>query len=278
VPIPNTYLIGLDINQVPAFKNNDYQDLVFLLSNVAPATPQGPVLSGSSSVDLTTATVGANCAVTGFDGVLDNACVQGNLHASGAGLSITSGPGQLATNNQQNALYRSFDATRGAFTVTARVAGGISSLSADFQQIGAFFGTDQNNFVKIEIEHNGANSPHMTMFFRQSGGAGQSVTTITPAGLATASTVDLVIKGNTNFPDPLPFGDTFGVSGYPLDPVAVYYSIDGGPLTQLGTVTLYPANLPAFFSRSAKAGILDSNSGTPNSFTATFSRFTLASG
>ena len=123
VPIPNTYIIGLDINRVPAFKNNDFQDLVFVLSNVAPATPQGPVLSGTSSVDLTTASVGANCAVSGFDGVLDNACVQGNLHASGAGLAITSTPGQLATNNQQNALYRTFDATRGAFTVTARVVG-----------------------------------------------------------------------------------------------------------------------------------------------------------
>ena len=63
-------------------------------------------------------------------------------------------------------------------------------------------------------------------------------------------------------PDPLPFGDTFGVSGYPLDQLGVYYSLDGGPLTQVGTTFEYPANIPGFFSRSAKAGILDSNSGT----------------
>jgi hypothetical protein len=278
VLIPNTFLITEDINRVPAFKNNDFQDGVYLLSNVQPAVGQGPVLSGTTSVDLTAGGTVNGCSVSGFDGILDDHCVPGNLHFTGAGLSITSTRGQLANNNQDNALYKSFDATRSPFTVTARVVGGIDQLSTDFQQIGAFFGTDENNFVKIEVEHNGSGTPHMTMFFRQNGAAGQSVTTIQPAGLTTASTVDLVIKGNGNLPDPLPFGDTFGVSGYPLDPIAVYYSIDGGPLTQLGTVTLYPANVPGFFSRSAKAGILDSNSGTTTSLTATFSRFTLASG
>src|SRR5207244_3399978 len=106
---------------------------------------------------------------------------------------ITSTRGQLANNNQDNALYKTFDATRSPFTITARVVGGIDQLTTDFQQIGAFFGTDQQNFVKIEVEHNGSGTPHMTMFFRQGGGAGQSVTTIQPAGLTTASTVDLVI-------------------------------------------------------------------------------------
>jgi hypothetical protein len=283
VLIPNTYLIGLDINRVPAFKNNDYQDLVFLLSNVQPAVGQGPVLSGASdTVDLTAGgTVSGTCAVTGFDGVLPGTgttCAASKISFGGSGLSITSGPGQLATNDQQNALYKSFDATRGAFTITARVVGGINQLSTDFQQIGAFFGTDQNNFIKLEIEHNGANSPHMTMFVRQNGANGQSVTTITPAGLATASTVDLVIKGNTSLPDPLPFGDTFGVSGYPLDQLNVWYSIDGGPLTQVGTVNANPANVYGFFSRSAKAGILDSNSGTSTTLTATFSRFSIVTG
>ena len=208
---------------------------------------RGRCSSGTNSVDLTAGGSVNGCNVSGFDGVLDNHCVPGNLHFSGAGLSITSTNGQLANNNQDNGLYKSFDASRGAFTISTRVVGGINQLSADFQQLGAFFGTDENNFVKIEIEHNGANSPHMTMFFRQNGGAGQSVTTITPAGLATASTVDLVIQGNGNLPDPLPFGDTFGVSGYPLDPVAVFYSIDGGPLTQLGTVTLVPRQRARLF-------------------------------
>ncbi|BEP12378.1 hypothetical protein acdb102_06890 [Acidothermaceae bacterium B102] len=277
VAIANTYLIGLDINRVPAFKNNDYQDLVFLLSNARPAVAQGPIISGTNAIDLTAiGSIGANCAVPGFDGVLDNACVPGNLHASGAGLAITSTPGQLATNNQANALYKTFDATRGPFTVTARVAGGINQLTTNYQQIGAFFGTDQNNFIKIEIEHNGTGTPHMTMFFRTNAGAGQSVTTIQPSGLTTASTVDLVIKGNTTLPDPIPFGDTYGVSGYPLDQLGVYYSIDGGPLTQLGTTFEYPANVPGFFSRSSKAGILDSNSGTPTTLTATFSRFSIS--
>jgi hypothetical protein len=277
VAIPNTYLLGEDINRVPGFKNDDFQDVVYLVSNVQPTAPQGPILSGSNSVDLTAGGTVNGCSVSGFDGILGG-CVPGNLHFSGSGLSITSTSGQLGNNNQDNALYKSFDATRSPFTISTRVVGGINQLSADFQQLGVFFGTDQNNFVKLEIEHNGANSPHMTMFFRQNGGNGQSVTTITPPGLASASTVDLVIKANGDLPDPLPFGDTYGVSGFPLDPVTVYYSINGGPLTQVGTITLYPANVPGFFSRNAKAGILDSNSGTTSTLTATFSRFTLASG
>ena len=275
VLIPNSFLLAEDINRVPGYKNDDFQDVVYLLSNVQPAVAQGPVLSGTTTVDLTAGGTVNGCNVSGFDGILDNNCVPGNLHFTGAGLAITSTKGQLANNDQDNAVYKNFDASRGAFTVSARVVGGISGLTTNYQQLGAFFGTDENNFVKIEIEHNGDGAPHMTMFFRQNGGAGQSVTTIQPAGLSSASTVDLVIKANGNFPDPLPFGDMYGVSGFPLDPVAVYYSINGGPLTQVGTVTLLPANVPGFFSRDAKAGILDSNSGTTTPLTATFSSFSL---
>ena len=84
----------IDINRVPAYKNNDYQDVVLLLSNVAPAVAQGPVISGTSDTSTSppAARSSADCAVTGFDGVLDNTCVpSATLHISGQpGLSITS--------------------------------------------------------------------------------------------------------------------------------------------------------------------------------------------
>jgi hypothetical protein len=281
VAIPNTYLVGIDITRIPLYKNNDYQDVILLLRNVVPAQTPGPLPGAATTDTLTTGgTITSSCAVTGFDGVLPNTggtqCNAANLAFGANGLSITSSPGQLADNNQQNALYRTFDATRSSFTVTARVVGPVNQLTTNYQQIGAWFGPDQNNFVKVEAEHNGnTGDPHLTMFYRENGVAGTVATVSLPA-MTTASTLDLVIKGNTSVPDPIPYGDMYHVSGYPLDELTVYYSVNGAALVQVGTVKM-PANVTGWFSTAAKAGILDSNSGDTTPITATFSRFAITS-
>jgi hypothetical protein len=38
VAIPNSYLVAIDVTRVPAFKNNDFQDVVLLVRNVVPAS------------------------------------------------------------------------------------------------------------------------------------------------------------------------------------------------------------------------------------------------
>jgi hypothetical protein len=200
-------------------------------------------------------------------------CNAGNIAFGPTGLTLTSTAGQLANNNQQNALYKNFDATRNGFTVTARVLGPLDYLASNYQQLGAFFGPDQNNFVKVEAESNGG--PHLTMFYRELGVSGTVGSVALPA-LATASTLDLVIKGNSNLPDPLPYGDAQHVSGFPLDQLTVYYSIDGGPLVQVGTAK-FPADVTGWFNRQSKAGILVSNSGSPTPISATFTRFAITS-
>ena len=64
--------------------------------------------------------------------------------------------------------------------------------------------------------------------------------------------------------------------GYPLDVLTVSYSIDGGSPVQIGTTTESPADVTAWFSRSAKAGILVANPGAgAPSISATFSRFSV---
>jgi hypothetical protein len=295
VLIPNSYLLTIDVNRVPAYKNNDFQDVVLLLSNVAPATGPGRVVSSSNdSVDLTSSTVGANCSVSGFDGVLAasgaavNPCNQGNIGTSAAGLVLTSSSGQLADHNQQNALYQTFDATRGAFTISTRVQGSTDQLQNNYQQIGAFFGPDDNNFIKIEAEHNGV--PGLTLFYDENGHS-SSAASVEPAGLTSSSTLDLVIKGNTSVPDPITgAADSYAVHGFPLDELTVWYSINDGPLTQIvnpvtGLSVEFPANVSGWFSRQARAGILvsspqDSTPGAPvtGPITATFSRFSIAAG
>jgi hypothetical protein len=280
VLIPNTYIVGDDLSRVPAYKNNDYQDVVLLLRNAQPATAQGRTTDQVK--DLTTGvTINGDCTGT-FDGVIGT-CDTGKIAATASGLQLTSsGTGQLATDNQVNGLYRTFDASRGAFTVTARVQGSTNQLADDYQQIGAFFGPDSDHFIKIEAEHNG--TPGLTLFWNDGHGTGTSAATVHPAGLTSSSTLDLVIKGNTNVADPLPYGDPYGVHDFPLDELTVWYSIDGGALTQIYTGTdpstgiKMPQDVTGWFSRQAKAGILVASPGVGTPITATFSEFDITNG
>jgi hypothetical protein len=203
------------------------------------------------------------CLVTGFDGVLPNTggtqCDAGNIAFVTGGLQLTSTPGQLANGDQQDALYKSFDGSSRTFTVTARVVSGPGQLTSNYQQIGAFFGPDTSHFVKVEAEHNGAGNPHLTMYYRDDN-FNNTVDTVIPAGLASAHTLDLVIKSSNG-------------------QLTVYYSINGAALTQVGTAKapLTPGN---WFTSAAKAGIEVSNTGspTPPVITATFSSFAITGG
>ena len=211
--------------------------------------------------DFTTGgSVSSACLVTGFDGVLPNTagtqCNPGNIAFVPTGLRLTSTPGQLASGTQQDALYKSFDASSSTFSVTARVVGGVGQLSSNYQQIGAFFGPDTTHFVKVEAEHNGAGNPHLTMYLRDDN-FNNTVATVVPAGLAAAHTLDLVIKSANG-------------------QLTVYFSIDGAALTQVGTAKapLTPGN---WFTSAAKAGIEVSNTGSTTPITAIFSSFAIAS-
>ena len=212
----------------PRQQDNDYQDVVFLVSNVTPATAQGALPGAATTTDLTKGgTVGAGCAVTGFDGVLANTastqCNTGNIAFTGAGLALTSTAGQLATNNQQKRALQELRRDPRTSSPSTRSGWTAHQLATDNQQVGAWFGPDQNNFVKVEAEHNGTGAAHLTMFYREKGVA-STVASIALPALATASTVDLLIVGNTSVPDPA----TGGVHNFPLDELTVFYSIDGG--------------------------------------------------
>ena len=275
VAIPGTWIVGIDITRVPSYKNNDYQDVVLLLRNAVPATPTGTRIGSVTSHNLTTGgTVSSTCQVTGFDSVLINKsgtqCDASKIAFTSSGLQLTSTAGQLADGNQQNALYDSFDASRGSFTVKARVKGPID-LASNYQQIGAWFGPDTSNFVKVEAEHNGSGTdPHLTMFYDEKGFAG-TVGTVSVPALTTATTLDLIVQGSSNVPDPISgTADVSKVHGYPLAQLTVSYSIDGAAPIQIGTIRS-PQDLESWFSTAAKAGILVSNSGTPTPITATFS-------
>jgi hypothetical protein len=290
VLIPNTYLIGIDLSRVPNNKNNDYQDVIMVLSNVTPAAPTSVAVGAATTHNLTTGTtVSAGCAVTGFDGVLANngtvpACSGTGIVAGPTGLSLTSTAGQLADGKQQNALYQNFDATKGQFAVKARIVGPINQLTQQYQQGAVWFGPDIKNFLKVETDFQGTGSgtdPHITMQYDEKGVV-SPITTVSVPGLTTASTVDLKIVGNTQFPDP-ETGATdpnqIQQKNYPLAQLTAFYSLDGGVTwTQIGAATnvKYPADLESWFATNAKAGILVSSGGSSTPVTMTFSNFTIA--
>lgn len=285
VRIPDTWIVGVDITRVPAYKNNDYQDTVFVLRNVKPEIGSAAQPGAALTRNLTTGgTVSSSCVVTGFDGVMANTagtqCNSSNIAFNANGLNLTSTAGQMggSSNNQQNALYNEFDSSKSPFTVTARVKGPVNYLASNYQQVAAFFGPDQDNYVKVEAEHNTTGSTgNLTMFFEEKG-VGATVATVPLPALSTASTVDLIIKGNTSVPDPTPAAsDPNVIRNYPLGRVAVYYSIDGGTPVQVGTIKS-PTDVTRWFSTTSRAGLLVSGGGATSPFTATFTSFSIAVG
>lgn len=284
VLIPNTWILATDVTRIPAYKNNDYQDVVFLLTNAAAEVGVAPAV-GSASLTRTFnagGSVSGQCVVAGFDGVLPNSagtqCNPGNISYTTSGLALTSTPGEMANaiNSQQNALYNLFDASQSYFTVKARIAGPLPALTDNYQQIATFFGPDQNNYFKVEIEHNGnGTDPHVTLLYEQNGSATVVASASVPA-LTTASTVDLIINGNSSQPDGIqPNVDPYKVRGYPLDQVWGSYSINGGTPVMLGVKQL-PKDPMGWFSTSAKAGILVSGGGSSTPITANFTRFSIS--
>ena len=228
-------------------------------TQVAATTGAGTSISDNLAAG---GSISSACVVTGFDGVLPNnagtQCVAGNIaFKPGVGLALTSTPGQLANGDQQDALYKGFDATSGTFTITARVVGGLNQISNNYQQIGMFFGPDTNHFVKVEAEHNTDAAPHLTMYYRDADvPTNGTVMTVVPAGLASATTLDLIIKGSAH-------------------QLTVSYSINGAAAVPVGSSKL-PITTATWFSSSSKAGIEVSNTGGTTPLTATFSSFAIS--
>jgi hypothetical protein len=282
--VPDTFVVGVDITRVPAYKNNDFEDVVFVLRNATPAEPAAATPGAATTVDLTKGgTVNGSCAVTGFDGVLPNTagnqCNAPALSFTPSGLQMTSTSGQLSNDNQRNALYKNFNASTAPFTVTTRVQGPITTLSEPYQQVATFFGPDQKNFVKAEVEYQGSGTdPHATFFFEEDG-VGRSVSTTSLPAVTTADTIDLIIKADTSEGDTdTPATDAGKARGYPLTKVRVFYAINGGTPVQIGTTSVSPKNVTAWFGRSAKAGVLVSGAGSSVPYTATISSFAITNG
>ena len=270
--IPDAWLVGVDIGTDPRpgmQKNYDYQDYVFLLLNAEPeltraARPPLPDLGFGSAVGGTVADEDGEG--TGFGSVqagngtpYQPSLIDLDTAAGKLRLTTTNGSASGGGNNQVNALQRVFDASYRRWDVAATVVDPAAVLGTPLQHQAVFFGPDNNNFVKLEVEFRDG-ALHLVSYAEKNGTFAFADTTgpVVPAG----ATVELHLLGD---PD--------------LRTIQPAYRINGGTLTNFGAAYA-PSDSMRWFSVQAQGGILASSQistsqGVPASpsFVATFDSF-----
>jgi hypothetical protein len=266
--IPDAWIVGVDIgvNPAPGFqKNYDYQDYVFLLVNAAPelAAAPRPTLAGGEFTGAIGGTVADKDGEgTGFGSVQANdagsqynpSLVDLDTAAGVLHLTTTNGSNSGGSDTQHNALQKAFDGSYRRWDVAARVIDPAAVMGTQLQHQAVFFGPDNGNFVKLEVEHRDGVARLVSYAEKNGAFAFADVTgPVIPAG----ATVELHLLGD---PD--------------LRTIQPAYRINGGTLTTFGAAYA-PSDSMRWFSVQAQGGILASSqigqgvTSSP-SFTATF--------
>jgi hypothetical protein len=151
-------------------------------------------------------------------------------------------------NNQLNALGVRVDGSRQKFTVSARLTGPFTQFNNGRQHQALWFGPDQNNFVKVEVEDN-AGTPGFVAFTEQvnrRGGLPNKIVggPISPSALANAAYVDVFFTC-----DPATGTISFA---YRVE------SNDVADIVSFGS-PFVPIDVMRWFSRQAQAGVLVAN-------------------
>jgi hypothetical protein len=265
--IPNTYLLALDALVNSADKNYDYQEQLLLVSNIRPAETAAAAPGAATTLEFSSAVAGTiadkDGQGTGFSSVMANNAgnqyLPGNIDLDAAAgvlkLTSTAGTASNRNNTQQNALRMAFDGTRSRFALNTRLVGPFSNVASGFQQEALFFGPDQDNFIKVEVENSGGH-PAITLFFEENG-TGSGTTPIVLPNPETITSIDLRLIA-----DPA------------TGTITAWYGINGAATTQVGTGKA-PADVMRWFSSQAQGGILVSNEGSTTPITATFDRFSV---
>ena len=236
-----------------------------MLTNVAPAVAPAP---GNSALNLTFSNAVAGTVVdkagkgTGFTSVQANTAgnqsVPANINldttAGRLMLTSTAGTATNSVNTLQNGLLLSFNGTT-KFRQETRLMGPFTNLTSGAQQNAMFFGTDQNNYVKIEVENVSGGSTSLTTWIEKNGtgSIGQRVTLSNKA----AATLDFRLEGN-------PATNTVQAS----------YRIasDTAAFTNLGTAVSVPA---AWFNQNSTSGISVSNEGSSTAIVGVYDSFSI---
>jgi N-acetylneuraminic acid mutarotase len=191
-----------------------------------------------------------------------------------ANLTLTPGsPGTLAiratkgiayttTNSQDNALGVGFNASSGAFRVSATIRT-LPAASHANEQAGVWFGTNEDNYVKLVVSSpsNATTSDKIELLIESSSTASGGVSKLFAMSALDGHNINLQMVANS------------ADRGF-----KAYYKIDGGTLTQIAGTTFAPASPSLFTASSTYAGIFATNrarAGTLAPLTYTFDDFSV---
>ncbi|MCW2620711.1 MAG: Di-glucose binding within endoplasmic reticulum [Frankiales bacterium] len=275
----NTWIVTMDYSGI----NYDFQDNVYLIKNIKPASGGGTSATGSArlpgaigtSIPFSTSVTGsvkdADGQGTGFSSVqanrLGNQYQASRLNVTNGQLQVraygtsTAGSASGTDNTQVNALQMPFDARLEPFTVTTRVVGPLSnSYVSTGRAAGVFFGTDQDNQLKLQIVSQN-NVPRVQLLAEYA--AAQSQIAVSASALPSSTgAVDLALVGDPR---------TRVVSG-------LYRVINGtttGAWQTLGSTTLTATNAAKLFNRAGQGGLYANAKGSTE-YTAVFDSFSVA--
>jgi hypothetical protein len=131
-----------------------------------------------------------------------------------------------------------FDASYRRWSVGTRVVDPAAVMSTQLQHQAVFFGPDNGNFVKLEVEYRDG-APRLVSYAEKNGVFAFADTT--GPGLPASSSVELYLLGD---PD--------------LRTIQPAYRIDGGTLTNFGAAYA-PSDSMRWFSTQAQVGVLASS-------------------
>lgn len=217
----------------------DYQDIVVVLRNVVPVTPDlaldfGRVYPGTLfdkdgqtigfiTTQRRTDTVGNANTTAAPDTISTTTSFNPAL------LDIDSGAGTLAIsttrtssagrtsegwNSLVNALELPIPQGSEPFTVSTRLLGPLSNLTANSQQAGLFVGTDQDTFLKLIVLR--LNGENIVQFYRETAGGNSQSFTAPLADLASITALDLTVRVDPTTSRPAPRSASHGASAQRL--------------------------------------------------------------
>lgn len=293
--VPNSYIVGHDyvstVGSTAGGVNYDYQDNVYLVTNIRPAAVAadpnlGQIYPGSPALvlefdnanypgtlaDSTNQTIGFQDTqrdkvdalrpdqppTTSYDPSRLTLATGGQGTLS---IATTDGINANATNSLDNGLCLAFDGRVTTFNVTTRLLGPLN-FTKSFQQAGLMFGPNQNNYIKLVtgVLKTGAQPTiHLAGEFDGVLTSDPPIAEVPLPNQASIQSLDLYLTGDPN---------TGVVEGS--------YRINDGLVQRLpGSITLTGEQRSRFFDKNANGCVLATHRLSNTAFNARFDRFAI---
>jgi PKD repeat protein len=292
VLVPNSYIVAHDyvstVGSTAGGVNYDYQDNVYLITNIRPANAAadptlGEAFPGSPSLVLEFDNANypgtladKNGATIGFpetqrnrtDSLRPDLAPTSSysptlltLNTSDRGtltLRSADGVNSNTVNSLVNGLCLPFDSRAARFQASARLVGPFTFTKA-FQQAGLMFGYNQDNFIKLVAGVRSGTTPTIYMAIERDGVIADSPPAASAAlpNQGSIQTLELRLVGDPG---------TGVVEGF--------YSIDGGAFQRMASsITLSGIEMSRFFDKNTRACTLASHRLSALPFNAVYDRF-----